>query len=74
MKQLISVNHNSKRITKADKNFENKLDFQDIKFTLKTRDIHITEKKISWALAFLVNKIRKTSNLCIKKLLRRKKC
>ena len=32
-------------IPKADKDFEKKLDFKDIKFPLKIRDIHKIEKK-----------------------------
>ena len=33
------------RITKADKDFAKKLDFKDIKFPVKIRDIHKTEKQ-----------------------------
>ena len=32
--------HNPRRITKADKDFAKKLDFKDIKFPVKIRDIH----------------------------------
>ena len=39
------MNHNSKRITKADKGFAWKLDFKDIKVPVKTREIHNVEKK-----------------------------
>ena len=38
---------NPRRITKADKDFTKRLDFEDIKFPLKTRDIHKIEKKNS---------------------------
>ena len=34
-------------MTKADKEFAKKLDFKDIKFPVKTRDIHKVEKKNS---------------------------
>ena len=33
------------RITKADENFAKRLDLKDIKFPVKTRDIHKIEKK-----------------------------
>ena len=38
------MDHNPRRITKADKGFANKLDFENIKFPLKIRDIHKIEK------------------------------
>ena len=44
-----------------------KLDFRD-KFPVRIIDIH-TQKKIPSALMFLVMKIRKTSNLYVKKML-----
>ena len=45
-------------ITKADKDFAKRHDFKDINFPGKTRDIQKTEKKIQFALAFLVMKIK----------------
>ena len=59
--------HHPAIITKADKDFLKTVDFdfKDIKFPVKTRDIHKIEKKrILSPLVFLVIKI---SNLCIKK-------
>ena len=41
------ANHDSARITKADRDFPKSLDFKDIKFPVKTRNIHKTEKKSS---------------------------
>ena len=38
--------HHAARITKADKDFAKKLDFKDIKFLVKVRDIYKIEKKI----------------------------
>ena len=38
---------NLARITKADKEFAKKIDFKDIKFPVKIRDIHKIEKKNS---------------------------
>ena len=37
--------HYPARITKADKKYENRLDFKDIKFPLKTKNIYKIEKK-----------------------------
>ena len=39
--------HNPRGITKADKDFAKRLDFKDIKFPVKIRDIHKIEKKNS---------------------------
>ena len=41
----IAADCNPARITKADKDFVKKLDFRDIKFSVKISDIHIIEKK-----------------------------
>ena len=42
---LNPADHDPLRITKADQDFAKKLDFKDIKFTVKVRDIHKIEKK-----------------------------
>ena len=42
---LNSEDCNPARITKADKDFAKKLDFKDIKFPVKIRDIHKIGKK-----------------------------
>ena len=42
---LNPADHDPPRITKADQDFAKKLDFKDIKFTVKVRDIHKIEKK-----------------------------
>ena len=44
---------------KDDKNLGKKLDFKDITFPFKIRDIHKIEKKNQSALGFLVMKIKK---------------
>ena len=64
------TDHNPRRITKADKDFAKKLDFKDIKFLVKIRDIHKIEKKnsVSSSVFGYENK-GKTSKLCIKKML-----
>ena len=41
------ADHNPRRITKADKDFAKRLDFKDIKFPQKTRELHKIEKKNS---------------------------
>ena len=43
-------NHPAK-IAKADRDFEKKLDFKDIKFLVKIKDIHKIEKKNSIAIS-----------------------
>ena len=46
VRYLNLADHNPKRIARADKDFAKRLDFKDIKFPVKTRDIHkIGEKK-----------------------------
>ena len=42
---LNPADHNPRRITKANKDFAKRLDFKDIKFPIKSRDIHKIEKK-----------------------------
>ena len=58
VRYLNPADHNPAGITKADKDFTKKIDFKDIKFPVKTRDIHKTEKKNLLALAFLVMKTK----------------
>ena len=59
LKFLNSADHNPRTITKADEDFTKRLDFKDIKFSVKIRDIHKIAKNSLLALAFLVMKIRK---------------
>ena len=59
VRYLNLANHHPRRNTKADKEFGKRLDFKDMKFPLKTRDIHKIEKKNPSALALLVMKTRK---------------
>ena len=55
VRYLNPADHNPRRITKADKDIAKRLDFKDIKFPVKIRDIHKIEKKlILLALALLV--------------------
>ena len=57
VRYLNPANHNSRRITKADKDFAKRFDFKDKKLPVKARDIQkIEKKKILLGLAFLVVK------------------
>ena len=57
-----------------NKLYGDKLDFKDIKFPVKVRDIHLIRKNPS-ILVFLVKKIRKKIfNLCVKQMLWRQTC
>ena len=68
VRYLHPADHHPPRITKADKNFANELDFKDIKFAVKIRDFHKTDKKNSTHISvFGYEKKRKISNLCVKK-------
>ena len=75
MRYLNPASHHRARITKTHKNLTKKHDFKDITFLVKPKitEIHKIEKKkkkrIPSVLAFLAMEIKKTSNLCIKKML-----
>ena len=47
VRYLNPAGRNPAKITKADKDFAKRLDFKDIKFPVKIRDIHKIEKKNS---------------------------
>ena len=47
VRYLHPADHNPKRIAKADKDFARRLDFREIKFPVKTREIYKIEKKNS---------------------------
>ena len=40
VRSLYPTNHNPARTTKVDKDFTKELDFNDIEFPVKTRDLH----------------------------------
>ena len=56
---LHPADYNPRRITKDGKDFAKGLDFKDIKFPVKSRDMHKIEKIILLVLVFLVMKNRK---------------
>ena len=45
VKYLHPADHHPARITKANKNFAKELDFKEIKFSVKVRDIRKIEKR-----------------------------
>ena len=53
VRYLNPADHHPARITKADKDFAKRLDFKDIKFPVKIRDIRKIEKGIPSRLMFL---------------------
>ena len=68
VRYLHSADHNPKRSRKSSNLYGSKLDFNDIKIPSKVRDIlSKLKEKVPSTLMFLVTKIRKISNLCIKK-------
>ena len=54
-----SVDKTPAKIRKIDKDFVKELDFNNMMFPVKIRDIHKFEKKMVWSLVFLVTKMRR---------------
>ena len=69
VRYLNPAGHNPRRITKADKDFAKRLDFENIKFTIKFKVIHQIAKNNSLALAFWVMKIKKNIQYVYQKML-----
>ena len=59
VRHLNPAGHNQRRITKAKKDFVKRLDFKDIKFPAKIRDVHKIEKKNSIAISVFDNEIKR---------------
>ena len=60
VRHLHPTNHHPARIRKTDKDIAKERNFKDMKFLVKTRDIHKIERKRNlWLLAFLVTKKKK---------------
>ena len=57
MRHLNPANNHPERIIYPDKDFDKKLDFKDIKFPVKIRDIQKIEKRIPSTIVFLTMKI-----------------
>ena len=69
---LHPADHHPAKITKAEKDLARKLDFKDIKFPVKIRDIHKIKKHNFITISVLIVKIRKNTqsmykNRCEKK-------
>ena len=64
LRNLTPADHYPERIRKIDKLFGDELNFEDIEFLVKIKNIHKTEKKkrILLALVFLFMKAKK--NIC----------
>ena len=58
---------NSVRTTKADKDFAKKLDFKDIKFPVKVRDIHKIGKKNSIDISVFGYENEEKHPICVSK-------
>ena len=57
---LNPVDHNPRRITKADRDFAMRLDFKDIKLPVKIKDIQKSKKRITLELVFLAVKLKES--------------
>ena len=66
---LNPADHSSRKIAKTDKDFAKRLDFMDIKTTVKIRDNPKILKKNSIVISVISYIKRKASNLCINKML-----
>ena len=67
VRYLHPADHHPERIRKVNILYGDKLDFKDIKFSVKVRDIHKIERKIPLALVSYVIKIRKNNQSMYKK-------
>ena len=74
VRYLNPADHYPARITKAGKDFFKKLDFKDIKFPVKVRDIHKMKKRILSAIVFLAMKIKKNIQSMYQKMFQWKTC
>ena len=75
VRYLNPADHHPVRITKADKDFAIKLDFEDIKLPVKVRDIHKIEKNYSIAISVFSCEITKMCQKNVsKKFCEEKKC
>ena len=67
VRYLHPADHHPERIRKVNILYGDKLDFKDIKISVKVRDIHKIERKIPLALVSYVIKIRKNNQSTYKK-------
>ena len=66
VRYLYPADHHPARTANADKDIAKVLDFEEIKFAVKIRDICKIEKKLYWHSRFWLWKQNKISNVCIK--------
>ena len=71
MRYLYPSVHNPRRIKTSGKLFRDELDFEDIKFPVKTEDIHKIQKETNsiGIFFFWLQKQSKISNQCVKTML-----
>ena len=67
VRYLHPADHHPEKIRKVNILYGDQLDFKDIKFSVKVRDIHKIERKIPLALLSYVIKIRKNNQSMYKK-------
>ena len=73
--QIHLGDHNTRRITKADKDFTKKINFKDKKFPVKVRDINKIEKNNSISISVFGYENKKKHPIYVsKKMMRRKTC
>ena len=64
---LHPADHHPGKISKSDKDFAKSLDFKDIKFPVKIRDVHKISKKNSINISVFVSKGKKKYPVCVLK-------
>ena len=74
VRYLHPVDHHPRQITKTHRYFVRKLDFKNIQFSVKGRDIHKTEKKNSISINVFGYENKDKHAICIKKMSWRKTC
>ena len=74
VRYLNSADHNPRTNTKAYKDFKNRLDFKDIKFPVKIRDIQIIEKNNSTSISLFGYEDKEKYQIYIPKKYYEKKC
>ena len=74
VRYLNPVDHNPRRITKADKDFTKKRDFKNIIFPVKIRDIYNIEKKNSVSISIFGYENKEKHPIYVSKMLWRKIC
>ena len=70
---LHPADHHPAKITKAKKDLAKKLDFKDITFPVKIRDIHEIKKHNFITVSVLIVKVRKNTQSMYKKTVAEKK-